>query len=95
VETVAAKYRPARLGFAQEVQDRGGGGVTATYYRGEWSSIVGMGVFRKRADQPNDFLIISVILPKEEATELADRIVEMLSKSEQPATEQGGIDGKN
>ena len=54
---------------------------SATYYRCLWSSVVGTGVFRKRADQPNDFLIVTVALPKTEAEELADRIVALLDGS--------------
>ena len=50
----------------------------ASYYRGEWSSIVGIGVFRKCADQPNDLLIVTVVLPKAEAEALADEIVDLL-----------------
>lgn len=54
----------------------------AMYYRCEWSSIAGVGVFRKRADQPNVFLIVTVALPKDEAISLADAIVELLTKRE-------------
>ena len=54
--------------------------MSATYYRGEWSGVVGVGVFRKRADQPNEFLIVTVALPKDEAIPLADKIVAMLSE---------------
>ena len=50
----------------------------ASYYRGEWSSIVGIGVFRKCADQPNDLLIVAIALPKEAAEALADEIVDLL-----------------
>ena len=52
----------------------------ASYYRGEWSSIVGIGVFRKCADQPNDLLIVTVALPKEAAEALADEIVGLTGK---------------
>lgn len=54
----------------------------ATYYRCPWSSVVGTGVFRKHADQPNNFLIIKVVLPKAEAEETADAIVEMMTQRE-------------
>ena len=65
----------ASTGGAEEMKP------SATYYRCLWSSVVGTGVFRKRADQPNDFLIVTVALPKTEAEELADRIVALLDGS--------------
>jgi hypothetical protein len=59
-----------------------------SYYRGEWSSIVGIGVFRKCADQPNDLLVVAVSLPKEAAEALADDIVDLLES--EGASSAGG-----
>jgi hypothetical protein len=56
--------------------------MRSEYYRGPWSSVVGCGVFRKRADQPNDFLIVAVSLPKLEAESLAEDIVNLLTSRE-------------
>ena len=53
-----------------------------SYYRSEWSSIVGIGVFRKCADQSNDLLIVTVVLPKDAAEALADEIVGLLDDEE-------------
>lgn len=58
---------------------RSGVGSSGEYYRCAYSSVLGVGIFRKRDNQ----LIVTVILPKHQSEPLADKIIKLL-QSEQP-----------
>lgn len=55
-----------------------------TYYKSLRSGNLGMGVFKKSAAQPNDFVavLITPTIPAEKAELLAAKIVEWLTESE-------------
>ena len=49
------------------------------FYRGSWSSVLGVPIMRKRADQPNEVLVFAVVEKKDEALQIADAIVGLLN----------------